>query len=189
MIDKLKKYCPLAIIAILLIILISTCSRISSLNRDKENLKVQLAHASINDPVAVDTIRDSIPVATASVTTVDKSTYKKQLADKQLLKDLGLKKGQIAEQSSQLRSTTDSVPFKSVLPGVFNYKDKWAEFHLNLKDSTLKYSVRDSLETIIFREYKHKFLWWKWGTKGYNVLILNYNPHTTIKYLQYIKIE
>ena len=187
--DIIKKYWPLAIIAILLIILVTTCSRISSLNRDKENLKVQLAHASINDPIAVDTIRDSIPVARSSVTTVEKSTYKKELADKQLLKDLGLKKGQVAEQNSQLRTTTDSVPFRSILPGVYDYKDKWAEFHLNLKDSTLKYSVRDSLETIIYREYKHKFLWFRWGTKGYNVMILNYNPHTTIKYLQYIKVE
>ena len=54
---------------------------------------------------------------------------------------------------------------------------------------TLVYTVSDSVLTLVYREYKHKFLWWRWGTKGYKVKVVNFNPHATIRYNQYIKVE
>ena len=35
---------------------------------------------------------------------------------------------------------------------------------------------------------KHKFLWWRWGTKGYQVQIVNFNPHPRINYSRYVEI-
>ena len=48
---------------------------------------------------------------------------------------------------------------------------------LQLKDSTFYYNIRDSLSTAVYREYRHHFLWWKWGTRGYRLKIVNFNPH------------
>lgn len=35
---------------------------------------------------------------------------------------------------------------------------------------------------------KHKFLWWRWGTKGYQVQIVNFNPHPRINYSRYVEV-
>ena len=35
---------------------------------------------------------------------------------------------------------------------------------------------------------KHKFLWWRGGTKGYQVQIVNFNPHPRINYSRYVEV-
>lgn len=35
---------------------------------------------------------------------------------------------------------------------------------------------------------KHKFLWWRWGTKGYQVQIVNFNPHPRINYSRNVEV-
>ena len=37
--------------------------------------------------------------------------------------------------------------------------------------------------------YRHHFLWWRWGVKGYKVKVVNFNPHSTIRYNTYVKPE
>ena len=159
--------------------------------QETENLRVQLAHAQIAPMVEYDTIRDTIPVATSAAIPVERSTYKTEMADKQLIKELRLKLGQIEAQ--QLRGTDihDTVRLEAKANSRYEYADRWARFTLRMKppDTTLVYSVRDSVVTFVYREYKHRFLWWKWGTKGYKVKVVNFNPHATIRYNQYIKVE
>lgn len=38
------------------------------------------------------------------------------------------------------------------------------------------------------KTYKHKFLWWWWVTKGYQVQIVNFNPHSRINYSRYVEV-
>ena len=151
---------------------------------DNEHLRIELAHARITQPVEHGTIRDTVPVATVPVTTVDKSSYKNEVADKQILKDLDIKPSEVTTDGSIQQTTQDTVKLSKSADNQFFYKDRWAEFHLS--DSTLVYSVRDSIKTIIYREYKHKFLWWRWGTKGYKVKIINFNPNSTIDYSNFV---
>lgn len=176
-----------SVIALLLFLLVSCFVLLQhnkELKTDLDKTKVELAHASITSPMQVDSIRGSIPVPVSPVTEIDKSTYKKKLADKQLLKELNIKSSQVEQQQR-----TESIVKDTVKLNDFSYKDKWAEFHVSLADSTLSYSVRDSVTTIIYREYKHRFLWLKWGTKGYKIKVVNFNPHSTLLYNQYIKID
>ena len=143
-------------------------------NKQKvEALRTQLAHAQTEPLIQHDTIRDTVPVATSTAIPMERSTYKNELADKQLIKELRLKLGQIEAQQR------------------YEYADRWAHFTLSMKppDTTLAYTVSDSVLTLVYREYKHKFLWWRWGTKGYKVKVVNFNPHATIRYNQYIKVE
>ena len=159
--------------------------------QETENLRIQLAHAQIEPLIQYDTIRDTIPVATSAAIPVERSTYKTELADKQLIKELRLKLGQIEAQ--QLSGTTihDTVRLEAKTNSRYEYADRWAHFTLSMKppDTTLVYTVSDSVTTLVYREYKHKFLWWRWGTKGYKVKVVNFNPHATIRYNQYIKVE
>ena len=159
--------------------------------QEVEELKVQLAHAQIAPMVEYDTIRDTIPVATSQAIPMERSTYKNELADKQLIKDLRLKLGQIEAQQLSGTATHDTVRLEAKANSRYEYADRWARFTLSMKppDATLVYTVSDSVLTLVYREYKHKFLWWRWGTKGYKVKVVNFNPHATIRYNQYIKVE
>ena len=151
------------------------------------DLSVQLAHSKV--PMQRDTIRDSIPVVKQRVVEVDKTDYKQQLADKQLIKDLGLKVDQLVSENKMLREAKDSVTLAAVNDSVFAYHDHWADFEYLTRQQLLKYEVRDSFDTKVSRIYKHRFLWWRWGTKGYQVHHINFNPHVDIKYDQYIMIK
>ena len=71
------------------------------------------------------------------------------------------------------------VVFENGTRGVTYYEDK----------KRLEYSVRDSVTTIISRDYKHRFLWWRWGTKGYSVYIVNHNPRGKVYYNKYIRVK
>lgn len=160
-------------------------------NRQKkeiDRLKTELARARTHMPVERIVFRDSLSATTAPVTAVSKSVYKKHLADRQMLKDLGVKASQITAQETRVSQTSDTVK-GAVTDSVFTYRDKWAYFRLSIPDTTLQYSIRDSLATFIVREYKHKFLWWRWGTRGYKVKVVSFNPHTTLLYDNYIKVE
>lgn len=166
----------------------------NDLHRNKqkvETLRTQLAHAQIAPVIQRDTIRDTIQVATSTVIPVERNTYKTELADKQLIKELRLKLGQIEAQQLSGTATHDTVRLKAKANSRYEYADRWARFTLRMKppDTTLVYTVSDSVLTMVYREYKHKFLWWRWGTKGYKVKVVNFNPHATIRYNQYIKVE
>ncbi len=154
-----------------------------------KQLNAKLAQTQIYSPLTVDTIRDSIPVYTSDVVNIDRSAYKKEFADKKLLKEMGISPSQVTEHQlteTIIRDTVILVPQKD---SVYTYSDQWSSFRLSLRDSSLAYSVRDSITTLVAREYKHRFLWWKWGTKGYKVKVVNFNPHSTLLYNQYIKVN
>ena len=80
------------------------------------DLQVQLSHASI--PLEPDTIRDSIPVVTQRVVEVDKTDYKSQIADRELIKDLEMKVSRIEAENVMLRQTLGSVLLHPILVSV-----------------------------------------------------------------------
>ncbi len=163
------------------------------LKEQVSHLQVSLAHATI--PIDYSTIRDSLGVARQEIVTIDKTDYKKQAADRQLIKDLQLKVDQVEAENQMLRQTKDTVKMEPA-PDTLNtpnplltYKDQWADFTYNMRDSQLIYSIRDSLTTYVTRLYKHRFLWWRWGTKGYEIVNVSHNPHTTVVYNKYIQVK
>ena len=142
-----------------------------------EELQTQLAHARTYKPVVSEVLHD-----------IDKHAYKREFANRKLLKELDVKPRDVAAQSDVATHASDSVKL-APRDSVFSYNDRWVQFHFSLRDSLLSYHVRDSLSTFVIREYKHKFLFWKWGTKGYRIKIVNYNPHSKITYSNYLNID
>ena len=151
------------------------------------DLSVQLAHSQV--PMQRDTIRDSVPVVSQRVVEIDKTDYKQLEEDRQLIKDLGLRVEQLVSENKMLREARDSVRMKAVNDNVFAYHDRWADFEYLTRRQLLRYAVRDSFVTTVSRIYKHRFLWWRWGTKGYQVHHVNFNPHVDVKYDQYILLK
>lgn len=177
-------YCALAA-AVLLYLL--EMGKADELQYKNNLLSVELAHARI--PLQRDTIRDSIPVVTQTVVEVVPKKLKEALAaDRALIKDLQLKIRQLEALQTTTIETSDTVPAHyQPRDSSFHYSDQWADISLQLKDTTFYYNIRDSLATVVYREYRHRFLWWRWGTKGYRVKIVNFNPHARVTYNKYIK--
>ena len=175
------------VLALLAIALLLFCSiKIGKLDDENNELKRQVHAMSIAySPMQRDTIRDSVRLISQPVLQVEKSEYK-DLADKQLLKDLKLKIAQITAQHNTVVSTQGAVKLAKD-SNIYTYKDKWTRFTLMPPDS-LQYAITDSIVTLVAREYKHKFLFFKWGTKGYTVKVLTFNPHSTILYNTYINV-
>ncbi len=164
-------------------------SMAKQMESERNRLSVELAHAQI--PLLRDTIRDSIEVVSQVVVEVVPKKMKEALAaDEQLIKDLQLKVKQLEAFQTTTIETCDTTPaHHDADDSLFYYSDQWADLQLSLKDSTFYYNIRDSLSTAVYREYKHHFLWWKWGTKGYRLKIVNFNPHSRVTYNKYIRAE
>lgn len=157
------------------------------LNDKIESLSFNLAHAEI--PVIRDTIHDSIEVVTQTVIEVAPKQMSDALADRQrLINDLNLRIRQLEAVQTTVTSTADTVTAShSSHDSLYYYHDQWADISLSVKDTVFCYNIRDSLSTVVYREYKHRFLWWRWGTKGYKVAIVNFNPHARVTYNQFVK--
>ena len=138
-------------------------------------------------PAERDTIRDSVKVTTQQVLMMPPKEYKLTASDRALLQDINLKVNQVVADQRTSIYTSDSVK-ADLVDSIYRYSDAWIDFKLNTADSILTYKARDSLQTIIARQYKHRFLFWKWGTKGYLVKVVNFNPHSTLLYNNYIQV-
>lgn len=154
----------------------------SRLKKENEQLREELAKAQQYVPLQRDTIRDSIEVVTQKVVTVEKIKNVLTQEDRQLLKDIDVKVKELESLQKMGMSTRDTVYLTEQRDSILRYHDAWADFEYWEKERRLNYAVRDSLAIAVKREYKHRFLWWKWGTKGYEVKAVNFNPHSTLKY-------
>lgn len=162
------------------------CNR--ALKKENERLREELARQQQYVPLKKDTIRDTVEVVTQKVVEVEHIKDVLTKDDKQLIKDLSMKVSELEsyqKMGSIIHDTVVLTKKDTTNDAPLIYKDAWTEFVY--QDRKLRYSVRDSLAIAVRREYKHKFLWWKWGTKGYEVKAVNFNPHATIRYNTYIK--
>ncbi len=191
MTEKLEK--KLAVILSFLMVLLTIFASFlifeSRQKKANEALKMQLHQLQLKySPMQRDTIRDSVKLVTQQVMVMDRGEYKLLAADRKLLEELNLKLRQVVSDQRVSMVSSDTVKTKR-LNSVYSYSDAWLSLRLDTADSILTYRARDSLQCIVAREYKHKFLWWRWGTKGYNVKVLNFNPHSTILYNSFIQVN
>lgn len=157
-----------------------------------DELKGELAQARVGDKPTIEPFRDSLKKTSAPVNELKLRQLERQhLVDKQLLKDLGLKIKQLEAVQTSVTQTEDTAKATQVdtVAGIYSYHDQWADLKFTLRDSSFYYNIRDSLTTFVEREYKHRFLWWRWGTKGYWVTHVNHNPNSHVSYTHYIKVE
>lgn len=174
------------IVFLVFVFCLGSCNR--GLKKENERLREELARRQQYVPLKKDTIRDTVEVVTQKIVEVEKIKEVLTKEDKQLIKDLSLKVTELESYQKIGTITQDSITLEkkdTTKDTPLYYKDAWAEFEY--QDKKLRYAIRDSLNIVVKREYKHKFLWWKWGVKGYEVKAINFNPHATIKYNTYIK--
>lgn len=191
---KKTGYWIAAVIAIIILAAGTSYALRAGYEKEIKDLKYELAHAQRYVPLDKDTVYlpgDTVEVATSPVIMAELKTLRKQhLVDEQMIKGLELKVKQLDAVQTTSIETKDSAraAYDNSLK-VFSYCDRWSNLQFRLQDSTFYYNIRDSLATVVYHEYKHRFLWWRWGVKGYKVKVVNFNPHSTIRYNQYVKPE
>lgn len=191
---KEEKFWVFWLLALMLLGMLTSCNR--ELKREIEMLREELAKQQQYVPLERDTIRDSVETITQKIVEVE--TIKEVLTDedRKLLKDAGiavkelisLQKTGMVTSGDVMMSSRDTAAYSkdaAELGDTLFYKDAWAEFEFY--NRRLRYSVRDSLGIAVKKEYKHRFLFLKWGTKGYQVKVMNFNPNATIKYNTFVK--
>lgn len=158
----------------------------SELNRQTENI------GSLTYDIQYGKLDDSLSVAKNTALQAKCDELKQlHLADAKLVKELKVKLKDVKTIHTASSSTADTVriePIPNTADSVFSYQDKWLSLHIDIPARLCQYTSKDSLTTIVSRLYKHKFLWWRWGTKGYQVQIINFNPHSRINYSRYVEV-
>lgn len=158
----------------------------ADLNRQAENV------GSLTYDIQYGNLDDSLSVAKNAALQAKCDELKQlHLADTKLIKELKVKLKDVKSIHTASSSTADTVriePVPNTADSVFSYQDKWLSLHIDIPARLCQYSSRDSLTSIVSRTYKHKFLWWRWGTKGYQVQIVNFNPHSRINYSRYVEV-
>lgn len=162
----------------------------NGLKKEIERLREELARQQQYAPLERDTIRDSVKIITQKVVEVEKVKEVLTKEDRALLKDIGMKVDELESLQKTGTETKDTVvlaamPQQTGRDSVLAYHDAWADFEYN--DKILRYAVRDSLAIAVRKEYKHRLLWFRWGVKGYEVKVANFNPHSTIRYNTFVK--
>lgn len=176
-----------AFIALLaVVVLLASCDR--SLRRENERLRHELAMAQKYVPLQRDTIRDTVEVITQKVVEVERIRDVLTQDEKALLRDLGLKVSELESLQKTGVMTRDTVYLTekdSTEDAPLIYRDAWTD--IEYRDKRMVYAMRDSIAVAVKREYKHRFLWWRWKVKGYEVKLANFNPHSTIRYNTYVQ--
>ena len=147
----------------------------------------QLSRADSNGDNVITYQLDSFSYGSFDVEVLSKRDVKKAV-DKAIASEIGMPRSSVESKMALTIATTDTVKLTQKTESIYIYKDRWLDAKVNLYDSTMTYKARDSLSQYIERIYKHKFLFWKWGTKGYRVHIINHNPNSKIEYADYIRV-
>ena len=156
---------------------------------------------TVTPPMVRDTIRDTVEVVTQQVIVTEKVKEVISSEDKQLLKDLGTRISAVESYQKIGMKTEAAVtlsPDTSLVyaeekgssrhqDSVLAYHDAWMDLKYNTIEQLMLIRLRDSLAISVEKEHKHRFLWWRWGTKGYHVRVANFNPHSTVTYNKYIR--
>lgn len=174
----IRQIIPLVIMLVIGFILSSVCQCGS---------QPQLSKADSNGGKVVNYQLDSICYGSFDVNILSKKDVKKAV-DKAIASEIGMPRSSVESKMALTIATTDTVKLTQKTESIYIYKDRWLDAKVNLNDSTMTYKARDSLSQYIERIYKHKFLFWKWGTKGYRVHIINHNPNSKIECADYIRV-
>lgn len=187
--DIIKAVCFVvltAIVAAVGVLLLFGCN--GRLKKENELLRRELALAQKYVPLQRDTIRDTVEVVTQKVVEVEKVKSALTKEERELLKDLGLKVRELESLQQTGIVTKDTVWLvgkDSTDGSPLVYHDAWTD--IEYRDKRMVYAMRDSLAIALRKEYKHRFLFIRWGTKGYEVKVANFNPHSSVRYNTFVK--
>lgn len=143
-----------------------------------------------------DSVTSGVKVKTLHLTLDEYKKYRSEDAKK--IKELGVKLKDLEE--TMIHQMDISAEFEAMVVRdtlfVLRQIVRLDTPHLSvsgvIEDGKMKGAVKFPpvhIQQAVFPEYKHKFLWWRWGIDGFSQIITTDNPHVKIVYSEYIKIK
>lgn len=108
-------------------------------------------------------------------------------ADFKLIKELKLRPKDVETITKVKVVTRDSIIFQ-LKDSCINYESEWTKVSGCIGD-TLSIETSDSIAFIAHKEYKHKFLFFRWGLDRAKVKIINFNPRSNVKSPEWIDLK
>ena len=108
-------------------------------------------------------------------------------ADFKLIKELKLRPKDVETITKVKVITRDSIIFQ-LKDSCINYESEWTKVSGCIGD-TLSIETSDSIAFIAHKEYKHKFLFFRWGLERAKVKIINFNPRSSVKSSEWIDLK
>ena len=108
-------------------------------------------------------------------------------ADFKLIKELKLRPKDVETITKVKVVTRDSIIFQ-LKDSCINYESEWTKVSGCIGD-TLSIDTSDSIAFIAHKEYKHKFLFFRWGLERAKVKIINFNPRSSVKSPEWIDLK
>ena len=108
-------------------------------------------------------------------------------ADFKLIKELKLRSKDVETITKVKVVTRDSIVFQ-LKDSCINYESEWTKVSGCIGD-TLSIETSDSIAFIAHKEYKHKFLFFRWGLERAKVKIINFNPRSSVKSPEWIDLK
>lgn len=108
-------------------------------------------------------------------------------ADFKLIKELKLRPKDVETITKVKVVTRDSIIFQ-LKDSCINYESEWTKINGCIGD-TLSIETSDSIAFIAHKEYKHKFLFFRWGLERAKVKIINFNPRSSVKSPEWIDLK
>ena len=108
-------------------------------------------------------------------------------ADFKLIKELKLRPKDVETITKVKVITRDSIIFQ-LKDSCINYESEWTKVSGCIGD-TLSIETSDSIAFIAHKEYKHKFLFFRWGLQRAKVKIINFNPRSSVKSPEWIDLK
>ena len=108
-------------------------------------------------------------------------------ADFKLIKELKLRPKDVETITKVKVVTRDSIIFQ-LKDSCINYESEWTKVS-GCIGNTLSIETSDSIAFIAHKEYKHKFLFFRWGLERAKVKIINFNPRSSVKSPEWIDLK
>ena len=177
----------LIIISLVLFILLSTLYSIYNKTL-KEKVRFESNQETLMASLKTYKFRDSLNVVENGKLTLNISDLKKNREkDLKLIKELKLKPSQVQTIIKTKIVTKDSIVFQ-LKDSCINYESEWTKVSGCIGD-TLSIETSDSIAFIAHKEYKHKFLFFRWGLDRAKVKIINFNPRSSVKSPEWIDLK
>lgn len=194
----LKNNWKLVVIAVLSLLLVGTIKvakdnhvRYLREKNNVESLTTELTHEKTKRGEDVTTIKD--------LQFTVKEFKERCAADAELIKELKIKASEVKEVVKTVVETKieyrDSLVQVAPQQFVWNKDTEWWKVH-QVIDFTgqppmidFNLSTKDSLSHVLYKVPKFKFLWWHFGTKGYEIKVISHAPNSTVLYNRWINVS
>lgn len=126
--------------------------------------------------------------------------FKRRAAeDAELIRELKLRVNEVKEIIKTVTET--KIVYRDTLvmisPDVFKFThdtkwwsvDETIDFGTKPPQVDFSMTTRDSISHILYRVPKCRFLGIHWGTKGYEIKVINHNPNSVVSYSRWISIS